>query len=114
MESASVGSGVGHFKRAATRLTADAADSSVRGHGESALVGEIRRQGPQVGQGEAEQGEEREGPASEGRRQRGGQSAQAGERPEAKEAGACGRDSGNTAAPAGAHRELHFLGLKGG
>jgi hypothetical protein len=114
MEPASVGSVVGHFKDGATRLTADAADSSVRVHGESALVGEIRRQGSQVGQGEAEQGAEREGAPPEGRRQRGCQSAQAGERPEAQEAGACGRSSGNATAPAGADSELHFLGLKGG
>jgi spoIIIJ-associated protein len=91
-------------------LTADAADSSVRGHGEIAVVTQVRGQGPQSGQGEAGQGPG-EGEAIEAGTSGGGQGAEAGAGAEAAQGSTGDRNSRNAAAAAGTHRELHLLGL---
>jgi len=101
------------FQGAAARLTADARDSSVRGHGEDAPIPETGSKGRP--EGEAAQGAPGEGPARETRGWRGqGAKARArgkggGEGAKATEGAAGRRDSRNSAAAAGPHRQLHIL-----
>ena len=68
----------------ASALTAGAANSSVRVHGEGALVAEIGWQGqdPQGGEGEGNQGAEREGEAGEAGGRRGQGTPEAGGEPQ--------------------------------
>jgi spoIIIJ-associated protein len=110
------------FKDAAAWLTATAANSSVRGHGEGALVTEVRPQGRKGSEGE-EQGQaaRREGASGEAgaTRERAEGSAERGKGaedgveadPEATEADPSCRDSGSSAPAAGPHRKLYVLTL---
>jgi spoIIIJ-associated protein len=97
-------------------LTATAANSSVRRHGEGALVTEGRSQGRKGDKGEAGQGARREGAAGETDATREGTQDCGGQRTQdhhvqAAQTGAGCRDSGSSAAAAGTHRKLYVLTL---